>query len=199
MSNSTLLPAIDLKGISDAIYMVGTPRNYRFDGQSGIFYSPNKEESFGDKIKMRPFSVRCFIAEEGFMGEETYADRPFVQLFFLNKKGHVCSILVHSASARSFKKMSVDMFYGGVELSDVVLVLESVKESSSDGKFNYYSCKFSFEELDVKTVNTQRDMFSNLLGSIDAVFDSYTMTQKEVEVGALVSTKETKGIEAPSE
>lgn len=193
MSNSkkALSPATSYKSISKAVYMTGSPRNYRFDGQNGIFYSPNKEESLGDSIEMKVILHSAFVAPPMFMGEESYSGRPFIELFFLNNKGHMCSILLHSQSARSLQKLSVDMFYDDVSFSDVILVLSANKLTSSDGKFTFYAVEFSTKKIEAQQVKEDTEKIESIMAGIDNVFNTYTMGMNNVSLGELPARGDT--------
>ena len=109
MSKSTLpaapdvLATLDLKTVK---YFPGKPRNYKFNAKEGVFFD-DKEEKLGKSgasLKVVPLSYRTFFAEIFKMDR-----REWLELFFLNAAGHVCSGA--PVQRRPVADLSAHLFY----------------------------------------------------------------------------------------
>lgn len=158
-----MLPMIKKpKEVTEARYMKGAPREYRFSADVGKFYTQRKSKELGSEITVVPIMVNAFNAPADFMGNESYSGRPFVQLFFLNQKGSVCSLMFHSASARSFTTVAQDAFYDNLEITFNQLHMKAVKVSSKGGR-EYYKLEFELKALDAKDSSEIQDLCADIL------------------------------------
>ncbi len=149
MSKSTLpatpdvLATLDLKTVK---YFPGKPRNYKFNAKEGVFFD-DKEEKLGKSgasLKIVPLSYRTFFAEMFKMDR-----REWLELFFLNAAGHVCSLLLHRHSVSQFADLSAHLFYE--EASPVEIELEikpDVRQHPEHGK--YFVATYDFKVLPAK-------------------------------------------------
>ena len=125
------------KEVTEVRYMKGTPREYRFSADVGKFYTQRKSKELGNELTVVPIMINAFNAPADFMGNESYSGRPFVQLFFLNQHGHVCSLMFHSASVRSFITVAEDAFYDNLEITFNQLHMKAVKTASKEGRIRW--------------------------------------------------------------
>lgn len=148
--------------IKETVYMKGRPREYRFSADNGHFYTPRKAEDLGTSLSIVPIMVNAFNAPENFMGNESYSGRPFIQIYFLNEQGHVCTLMFHSASVRGFMDVIEDSFYNKLTLTFSLLTMTSEKVQNKDG-LTYYKLKFTQEAIDAKASTQIQDLCGDLL------------------------------------
>lgn len=153
-NNNFLLPAIE--PIENPIYKAGRPRVYKFDARNGRL-SIRKGHEFVDITRSGESFHAIFFAYRPFQGNlfgETDDSgvqkiRKWIECYFLNQAGHVCSILFHDFSYENLSKMvGEDLFYEGLDLPMVVTKVTPVKKERTgpDGKKNtYYIASFSVE------------------------------------------------------
>ena len=136
--------------VTSVQYLVGRPRTYRFDASRG-FFSLNgmipiskKEEA----VTIIPIAYRIFTADIlGVKGKQ------WVELFFLNRRNQVCSLLMHGYSVDSLLESTTDLFYDDVNLCGVALSIQPIEKTSKqqddNGKYpKYFIGKFSYQLLD---------------------------------------------------
>jgi hypothetical protein len=125
-------------------YLEGLPRNYRFNAKNGTLnYETEKEITpSGSAFSLIPLALRVFTAPL-FKGP----DRKWLEIFFLNKSGHVCGVLFHSSSvARFYDAAGKRMAYDGISpVTSLITVRPLPRKHSEHGP--YYVADFSFEEL----------------------------------------------------
>ena len=131
-------------------YLVGHPRTYRFDASRGFFtlngITPisKKEQA----VTIIPVAYRIFKADIlGVKGKQ------WVELFFLNGRNQVCSLLMHGYSVESLLDSTTDLFYDDVNLCGVALTIQPIEKTSKqqdeNGKYpKYFIGKFSYQLLD---------------------------------------------------
>ncbi len=131
-------------------YLVGHPRTYRFDASRG-FFTLNGITPISKKdqaVTIIPIAYRIFKADIlGVKGKQ------WVELFFLNGRNQVCSLLMHGYSVDSLLESTTDLFYDDVNLCGVALTIQPIgktsKQQDENGKYpKYFIGKFSYQLLD---------------------------------------------------
>jgi hypothetical protein len=136
-------------------YLEGLPRNYRFNAKEGTLnYEKEKEiTSGGSTFSLLPLALRVFTAPL-FKGP----DRKWLEIFFLNKSGHVCGVLFHSSSVdRFYDAAGKRMVYDGVSpVTSLITVRPLPRKHPEHGP--YYVAAFSFEELTPQAIAKAEEM-----------------------------------------
>lgn len=124
-------------------YMEGVPREYKADAKDGNFFIQQK--NVGQTLRLQPIASRFF--EEDLFNLGT---RKWAELFWLDEKNVLCSILFHGFSAEALAEVASPLYYDDLKLSDVVLVVEWDKITNTKIKpaATYHVAKFSYEEAD---------------------------------------------------
>lgn len=152
-------------------YRPGYPRNYRFNASRGVF-SLNPETditSKGEALVFVPVSYRLF--RDDILG---FGLKKWVEFFFVNKAGHLCSLLFHGFSVDNLERCTNDLFYDGVNLSQVVLTAKPVEKVKAEGEgkgSKYFVAEFSYKVLD-----TERQIEVNLLSEGVNIWRADTLT-----------------------
>lgn len=125
-------------------YMEGSPRQYRFDAKKGTF-NINGTEELGDKLTFQPIAWRIFQDNILNMGPKKWAE-----LFFIDDKNCVSSILFHEYSVDNILRLIEPLFYDDLALSDVVLTVVAEKKENNkiQPKGIYYIANFGFKQAD---------------------------------------------------
>ena len=97
----------DLTGevVSKYKYLEGHPRQYRFDAKEGVF-NINGAEKLGRTFTFQPIAWRIFTDAILGMGTKNWAE-----LFFIDEKNCVSSILFHSYSVDNIFRLIVRLYY----------------------------------------------------------------------------------------
>lgn len=136
-------------------YLEGLPRNYRFNAKKGTLNYENKKEitATGSAFSLLPLALRVFTAPL-FKGP----DRKWLEIFFLNKSGHVCGVLFHSSSVdRFYDAAGKRMVYDGVSpITSLITVRPLPRKHPEHGP--YYVADFSFEELPPAAIAKAEEM-----------------------------------------
>ena len=136
-------------------YLEGLPRNYRFNAKKGTLnYEDEKEITApGAAFTLLPLALRVFTAPL-FKG----TDRKWLEIFFLNRSGHVCGVLFHSSSVeRFYNAAGKRMVYDGVSpVTSLITVRPLPRKHPEHGA--YYVADFSFEELPPPAVAKAEEM-----------------------------------------
>jgi len=149
-------PASFAKALPERVtYLEGLPRNYRFNAKKGTLnYETEKEiTSDGSAFSLLPLALRVFTAPL-FKGP----DRKWLEIFFLNKSGHVCGVLFHSSSVdRFYDAAGKRMVYDGISpISSLITVRPLPRKHPEYGP--YYVADFSFEELPTEAMAKADEM-----------------------------------------
>ena len=151
-------------------YREGFPRHYRFDASRGLFnLSEMNITKKGEPLSFIPISYRIF--KDNILG---YGLKKWVEFFFLNQLGHVCSLLFHGYSVENLEKGTLDLFYDEVNLSEVILTVTPIEKTKKDGEgkgSKYYIAEFTYQVLP----NEDRNAIK-LLGESLNVWRSDTLT-----------------------
>lgn len=158
-ATTQMLTALNLKSVK---YFPGKPRTYRFNAKEGIFFNDldQKLGKAGSGLKLIPLSYRTFFAEMFKMDH-----REWLEIFFLNGAGHVCSLLLHRYSVGQFADLSARLFYE--EASPVEIELEikpDPRQHPEHGK--YYVAQYDFEVLPEKV----KKLSATILKSLPPVY-----------------------------
>ncbi len=142
-------------------YIIGAPKQYRFNAQAGQF-NINEEQilldSKGktlDSFSFQPIAWRIF--EDILFGrgrKETWAE-----LFFIDDKNCVSSIMVNNSTLEGLQKLAEALFYDGITLAQVVLTIRpEKKEREKDGqKQTWYIGRYSYQLADEAKVKELRE------------------------------------------
>jgi hypothetical protein len=149
-------PASFAKALPERVtYLEGLPRNYRFNAKEGTLnYEKEKEiTASGSTFSLLPLALRVFTAPL-FKGP----DRKWLEIFFLNKSGHVCGVLFHSSSVdRFYDAAGKRMVYDGISpISSLITVRPLPRKHPEHGP--YYVADFSFEELPAEAMAKAEEM-----------------------------------------
>ena len=151
-------------------YRPGFPRHYRFDANRGLFsLSEMTITKKAEPLSFIPISYRIF--KDDILG---YGLKKWVEFFFVNQLGHLCSLLFHGYSVENLEKKTNALFYDSVNLSQVMLTATPVEKvkSAGEGKGNkYFIAEFSYKVLDEKQ---QEDV--KLIGESLNIWRSETLT-----------------------
>jgi hypothetical protein len=133
-------------------YIIGAPKQYRFNGQNGQFNINGEQillDTKGkaiDSFSFQPIAWRIF--EENLFArgrKETWAE-----LFFVDAKDCVSSIMVNNTTLEELRKLAENLFYDDITLADIVLTIKPEKaENEREGqKRSWYIGRFSYQLAD---------------------------------------------------
>jgi hypothetical protein len=128
-------------------YLEGHPRQYRFDAKEGVF-NINGTEKLGRTLTFQPIAWRIFTDDILGMGRKNWAE-----LFFIDEKNCVASILFHSYSVDNIFRLIEPLYYDDLTLADVVVTVVAEKKENTkiQPKGIYYIASFSYRMADVET------------------------------------------------
>lgn len=132
--------------ISNVKYLLGCPRQIRFDAKAGVF-NINGKEPLGTTLSFQPLAWEFFTADILGMGQKSW-----VEIFFLDAQNRLCAVLFHGNSVQALKQVSVPLFYDDLTLADVVLTVTPDKKENTKitPKGVYYIADFAYEMADKK-------------------------------------------------
>ena len=176
-NQNQLLPSLETdfvnkkSGEINIRYRPGFPRRYRFDASRGVF-GVNGDATIskrGASISFIPISYRVF--KDDILG---YGLKKWIEFFFVNQAGHLCSLLFHGFSVENLQRKTNDLFYDEVNLSQVILTatpIEKVKQEG-EGKGNkYFIAEFSY-----KVLEKEQQANIKLIGEALNIWQSDTLT-----------------------
>ncbi len=152
-------------------YRAGYPRTYRFDASRGLF-SVNGENNItkkGEPLTFIPVAFRVF--RDDILG---YGLKKWVEFFFVNDNGQLCSLLFHGYSVENLERKTNDLFYDSLDLCQVLLTASPVErvKQNGEGKGNkYFIAEFSYKPLE----NVQRQEVA-LIGESVNIWRADTLT-----------------------
>jgi len=155
-------------------YFPGRPRTTKFNAKKGIFLSDQEEPltKAGASLTIIPISYRTFFAEMFKMDR-----REWLELFYLNAAGHVCSLLLHRHSVEQFTHLSASLFYEDVSPVQIQLEIKpDVRTHPEHGK--YYVADYTFQALPQK----QKGRPAEILQSLAPVYRRATALATEAMV-----------------
>jgi len=179
MNKNALLPSLETNftnsetGELQVKYRPGFPRNYRFDASRGLFgLSEMTIAKKAEPFSFIPISYRIF--QDDILG---YGLKKWVEFFFINQLGHVCSLLFHGYSVENLEKCTHDLFYDEVNLSEVILTVTPIEKTKKGGEgkgSKYFIAEFSYQVL----TNEQRHEIK-LLGEALNVWRTDTLSENQ--------------------
>ena len=148
--------------ITSAIkYLVGSPAEYRFNGQTGNFqYGADTvlSDKNGKALKTFsciPIAVRMF--SDNLFGRNKMDN--WVEVFFVDERNRLSHIMLNNSSYNEFLSMTEKLFYDDIELTTSVLTFtpEKIESSKSGEKLSWYACKCTAEPADLLAVQALQD------------------------------------------
>jgi hypothetical protein len=149
-------------------YCIGSPIQYRFNGQSGSF---NREEyivgdenavivkdrvQLGSTFTIIPIGFR-FFEDELFLrkNDETkeLKREEWAEVFFINDKNYVSSILFSNTSCRELKSLNSKLYYAKMSLTQVEISINPIQKKNVKGE--YFVAKFKAKPANENLVNTK--------------------------------------------
>lgn len=146
--NLPVVKTAELNAFSSTKYMVGMPRQYRFDAGKGQL-NLNGDETVtkkGAPFSFVPIAYRIFKDDLFNMGRKDWAE-----FFFIDSKGAVASVMFHGYSVEHFLKMSTsELFYADLKVTEVKITVTPIERESKkldeSGKPNkYFIARFNQE------------------------------------------------------
>jgi len=158
MANYTRLDESTGELIPVVKYLSGSPKQYRFDGQQGIFKlgeNPilNSRNKFVTTFSFIPIAYRFF--EENLFGRNK--KELWVELFFVDEQDAVSSIMFNNTSAQALKKLFGELYYEDLDLTDVHLHISTVERYNSAGQ-TWQMAVFEYDVADAEEVRELRDL-----------------------------------------
>lgn len=129
-------------------YLNGSPKQYRFNGQTGQF-NINGDRPILDangksaqSFTCQPVAYRVF--DEYLFGRQK--SELWVELFFLDEAKTIGSIMFNNSSANQFVSLLQELFYDDKELTDCILTIRP--ESKTNTKGSWFLANFSVVDAD---------------------------------------------------
>ena len=166
-------------------YLVGNPKQYRFNGQTGRF-NINGEKDLGSTFALVPMAWRIFHASLFGRGKK----EQWAELFFLDEFNCVCSIMLNNTSAQILQNTFGQIIYEGLLLEDVKLKITSDRRTNERVKGTYYIAQFTYEKADEQTLLINKEYAADF-----QIFRRDTITEGE-EVTLASQTYRTPELEA---
>ena len=145
MQHANFLPATEVASIQafpEIQYLPGAPRAYRFDAKAGRFNFRGETQltNRGEAFAFIPIAYRFFAGEV--LG---YDHRNWVEFYFINQLGQVCSLLFHGYSVDNLRPTFADMHYDRIDFTQVKLTVLPEQRTNQHG--SYFLASFSYEVL----------------------------------------------------
>ena len=125
-------------------YLTGKPRNYRFNAKAGSLNHEGTEiiTEPGATFALIPLAARIFRASL-FKTQE----RDWLELFFLNQAGHLCTLAFHSSSVDRFKDaLAARAYYDEIDITQALITVKPMpRKHKQHGP--YYVAEFQIEAL----------------------------------------------------
>ncbi|MEZ5045268.1 MAG: hypothetical protein R2828_35565 [Saprospiraceae bacterium] len=157
-----------IQAFKEIQYLKGAPRAYRFDAKGGSlsFRGETKLTNKGEAFSFIPIAYRLFSAE--ILG---YDHRKWVEFYFINQIGQVCSVLFHGYSVDNLRLTFADMHYDRVNFTQVKLTVKPEQRTNQHG--SYYLASFSYEVLKQK----EAEALEAIVNALDAIYREDTLTE----------------------
>ncbi|MGB3585503.1 MAG: hypothetical protein WBA23_03130 [Tunicatimonas sp.] len=130
--------------LKNARYRIGNPRQYRANAKDGKF-TLEGSEPVGSTVRLHVLAYRIFE------GELFKRENVWLELFFLDSKGNVSSMLFNSYSVGNFQRFQDTLYYRGVPLEQVVIQIRWTARTATlpnDEQITYHIADFeTVEEL----------------------------------------------------
>ncbi|MEZ5044184.1 MAG: hypothetical protein R2828_30100 [Saprospiraceae bacterium] len=180
-----------IQAFKEIQYLKGAPRAYRFDAKGGSlsFRGETKLTNKGEAFTFIPIAYRLFSAE--ILG---YDHRKWVEFYFINQIGQVCSVLFHGYSVDNLRLTFADMHYDRVNFTQVKLTVKPEQRTNQHG--SYYLASFSYEVLKQK----EAEALESIVNALDAIYREDTLTENvHVALSQNYSAPEREGLEEAAE
>lgn len=171
MQNQNFQPTTtiaQIQAFQEIQYLKGAPRAYRFDAKGGVlsFRGKTKLTNKGEAFTFIPIAYRIFADE--ILG---YDRRKWVEFYFINQIGQVCSVLFHGYSVDNLRLTFADMHYDRVNFTQVKLTVKPEQRTNQHG--SYYLATFSYEVLEHEEVTT----LEAIINALDPIYREDTLTE----------------------
>lgn len=170
MQNQNFQPTTtiaQIQSFEEIQYLKGAPRAYRFDAKGGFlsFRGETKLTSKGEAFTFIPIAYRIFADE--ILG---YDLRNWVEFYFINQMGQVCSVLFHGYSVDNLRLTFADMHYDRVTFTQVRLTVKPEQRTNQHG--SYYLASFSYEVLKPE----EAEALESIVNALEAIYREDTLT-----------------------
>lgn len=150
-------------------YLVGNPRQYRFNGQNGRI-NINGIKDLGSSFEFTPMAWRVFNASLfGRKGFDLWAE-----LFFIDNSSCVCSLMFSNTSAQIFQNLLGQILYENLSLDNISIKVSSERRTNEKVNGIYYIAQFSFEVLSEDSCSMHKDYCKDFF-----IYRNDTITQAE--------------------
>lgn len=178
------------------LYLQGSPKQYRFNGQTGEFNINGDTPILDEKgkksqsLSIQPIAFRLFSDLLFARGKEEI----WAEIFFLDQHKAISSIMFNNSSANEFSKFLQATFYEQKALSDYVLTIRY--ESKSNDKGSWYIARFEGTEADpavveeLKAFDLQHKIHRTSTLTSTAVYRLYSGTFFDEYVPQLTQSRE---------
>lgn len=151
-------------------YLVGNPRQYRFNGQSGRF-NINGDKDIGTSLDIVPMAWRVFKAQLfGRNRRETWAE-----LFFIDKENCLSSLMFNNTSVQILQNTFGQVIYDGLLLDQVKLRITSERRTNEKVKASYYIAKFFIDKAEDDLLILNKEFAADFL-----IYRGDTITEDEM-------------------
>jgi hypothetical protein len=124
-------------------YLIGNPKQYRFNGQTGRF-NIDGEKDLGTSFELIPLAWRIFKASL-FGRNKT---EQWAEIFFIDDSNCVSSIMLNNTSAQILQNTFGKIIYEGLLLEDVKLKITAERRTNERVKGVYYIVQLSFQKAE---------------------------------------------------
>jgi len=171
MQNQNFQPTTtiaQIQAFEEIQYLKGCPRTYRFNAKGGYFSfrGEAKLTKKGEAFSFIPIAYRIFSGE--ILG---YDFRSWVEFYFINQLGQVCSVLFHGYSVDNLRLTFADMHYDRIDFTQVKLTAKPEQRTNQHG--SYYLASFSYEILQSEETAT----LESIVNALDAIYRADTLTE----------------------
>lgn len=134
-------------------YLIGRPRQYRFNGQTGRF-NINGTQDVGTSLTFQPVAWRIF--EESLFGRQR--SEVWAELFFVDESACLSSIMFNNSSVNELYNLIEPLFYDDLTLADVILTVTADKKENTkiQPKGTWYLAQFAYVPADGKDTDALR-------------------------------------------
>ena len=134
-------------------YMPGMPREYRWNGKTGMF-SIGANVEVGKTLKIHPIAW-CFFNDDIF----ALGYKFWVEVYFIDDKNCVACVSFHGNSAQELQKIAEPLYYDEKGLNDVVIEIYSTEHENTKitPKAKYAIARFDkYTEADAERVKEMK-------------------------------------------
>jgi hypothetical protein len=129
-------------------YLAGSPKQYRFNGQTGQFNLNGDTPLLDDKnkpvssISITPLAFRFF--EENLFGRGKKEN--WAEIFFIDSKNALSSIMFNNSSVGRLESLAQELFYEDLSLTQISLTITPEKKENDKGKYFIISLGWAMVE-----------------------------------------------------